>query len=713
MLYALVASLIAPSGITLSLPAASLKDALAEISKQTPAPIYVEGKLASEVVCLYLRDMPLKDLEKHIAKVSTGEWVERDGKKILTLPTWKDKQQAQDSFEERKQAIAQALAGRESPKELSRTELSRLVTQVEEATADMISSGNANYAEYEKARDRQYNLLLGAPTSRLLARMVQRFTATQLANLDPSVRICFSNTPNPVQRQFPFKTSDLLALFNREQSMLKQLLPAGQPMFSTQIEDRRRYTYAASPDCSELLMIVEPNRSSGLPTFKLYIGDSDLKVHSLVFTSLTRTNPKLTPETSLPEVEIPLTEQQQALCYALNFMRTPFLVDGIKNQPIRETIAPSLDWLSQPLKNEPLADLIGPTLISTATQAKKNLVALLPDSALSWTPRGDKVRSADLGVQIANRSGGYNSPTWDGLVENADKLITITPRMPWRWRDQRINRRALDRIFRTTFMQGTLSVLESALYINNCGTSTAFETGSYDVKASGFAEPMQGSFASSEKATWYHRDLLRLLGSMPEHVLRSFLNGGEATLSQLGKDKVERFLFGRDQIFNMFLDQTSHWWDRRFEDRRLSDEVWEKLPNGIPSSFKIVCQPSEETCIFIESGVTKGITINTPEEFGRDLDEMNLYYQEPTFKTGKAIKYNFQTVITPALTGRSELADVVLGKRTPSKRSPTFRTKCSGRSQPDCKRPGVGKPPTRNRPAASEFPRPRRETRKS
>jgi hypothetical protein len=182
VILGVIAFLAGSANVTLSLPAATLKDALAEVSKQLPAPIYVEGKLATEVLCLHVQDMPLAELETTLAKVSTGEWVVRDGKKILTLPPALDKRQYQHSFEERKQAIAQALAKLESPKEITRTELSRLVAQVDEATADMINSGEANYAQYEKARDRQYNLLKGSPAERMLARIVQRFTATQLTN---------------------------------------------------------------------------------------------------------------------------------------------------------------------------------------------------------------------------------------------------------------------------------------------------------------------------------------------------------------------------------------------------------------------------------------------------------------------------------------------------------------------------------------------------
>lgn len=663
MISCIFASLLGHAGITLSLPATSLKDALAEVSKQIPAPIYVEGKLADEMVCLHVQEMPIGELERALAKVSTGEWVERDGKKILTLSPARDKQQFRESFEERKQAIAEALAKRETPAEATRLSLSRLVAQVEEATTDMINSGPVNYTEFERARDRQFNLLKEAPADRLLSRIVKGFTADHLANLDESIRYCYSTSPNAVQRAFPFNMSGLLASFKREQTALKQLLPTGLT-YSNLIDDRRRYSYEASPDCSELVLIVEANRTTGLPTFKLWVGDSEMRIRALAFTSLTRTNPKPAEITSLPEAEIPLSDHQQSLAYALHFMRASFRIDGQTKESIQEKMAPSLKWLSLPTEHEPLADFVGPTLVSTAKQSGKNLVALVPDSALQWVPHGKAISSSELNSQIVRRAETGFAKPWDALIENTDRLITITPRMPWRWRDHRINRRALERLFTSTLRQGTVTVLESAIYVANCGTSQPYETWSHDRHASGFGERVQGSFSSNEVATWYCRDLLRLLGRLPEQQLRAFLNGGEVSMPQLGRQQVERALFGRDQIFDPFLDPSLHWRDRRFEDRKLTDEVWEKLPNGIPSTFRFTCQRLDETFLLVQSGPVESMTATTPEELGRDSIHMDDYYPDAKFQTGKATKYEFRYLINPTLGGKLELREIAPGKRT-------------------------------------------------
>ncbi|MBC8063560.1 MAG: hypothetical protein H7Y17_01920 [Chlorobia bacterium] len=656
--------LVGAPGVTLSIPAASLRDTFAEISKQLPSPIYVEGNLADEVICVHVKDMPAFKLQEALSKVSTGEWADRGGKRILTLPAWKENQQFKDVLEDRKLAIAEGKAKLGEPERTTRAQLSALIAQSESAVSDMRTAATSNWDEYEKARQRLFNLLNGAPASQLLARIIQRVNSDDLATLEPGIRTCYSTSPNRVQKAFPFKIAELLATFRKEQTFLKQQIR--QPTkFNPELADDWRYlVFEASPDCSELLLIVQNDRTTNLPTFLLHVADSEGIVHATTSQKLTRSNPKTTAEVSLPVVDIPFSDHQRRLGYALTSMLSPQRYDPKIQRPIREVIASSLSWLSQPEKNEPLVDLVGPSLISVAKQSGKDLVALLPDRALNWRPTDENVQSSELTTRIVGRNApnSFTKP-WDAVIENSTDLLTIRPRLPWEWRDERIDRRALGRLFRGTLSQGVLTALESAIYLGNSGSSTAYEFWSYDRNGAGFAEPMQGSYASRDLSVWYHRDTLKLLGSMPEHQLRSFLNGGEVGLPQLGRQNVERCLFGRDHIDNLFADKSVSWIDRKLEDRRLSDEVWEKLPNGVPGSFKLVCRRADEDFILVEEADVKLVTNYEPEEFGQLLANTDRGHPDLTLQLGKATSYEITFSIGPGLYGTSELGEVTPGSR--------------------------------------------------
>jgi len=658
-LFAVAAFALAPAKVTLLFKAGPVTKAVEEIAKLTEAPLFADGGLATDIVCLDVHDVALDDLKAKLAETIGAIWVDRDGKQVLYRPDWMDAQQRKEALAAKTERIRQQIALRPELPEYNVNTIKGMLAEVADASQDMGGGGTEFGPNHDKARQKQWASLTKTPAHRLLERIVKKMPPEQFAALRPDQRICYSNEPNGSERRLPFDIRPLLDQFRKEQLLFLQTATSQDTAPWSKQDDHRYLYYDASPDSRRVLLVVNMARRSENPFLELDILDGDGWKSGVAFLSLTPPPFASNGSAENTKEQIRFSDDAVQFQKLKEALMAPSKYDFYTKEPIQPRLDAWLDRLLDPVRFEPLGLSASEAILQYAAWKKMPLIALIPDRALQWPTGGPKTLPMTVFAEQVKTS-------WRAELKAEDGWVTCRPTLLSGGRDERINRAALKTFFRRVKNDDAMTVDGSAIYVVGSRSELVFE--SYDQGAPGLAEPYQGDFEPRQLSLWYYRAILRFLGRLSPAQRSSLLAGNALTVADLGssgRQIVEDVVFSDDLIDRIFSHKDWGSDDPKKERGHSKEQPWEMLPNGIPGTTRISCTRKRVPVFLTEWEDSHILTSFTAEEYGNTLAGGET---PGDALLGEGHEYVIHFDFAPGVSGETTIRELLPGRRLKVKR---------------------------------------------
>jgi hypothetical protein len=419
--------------VTIQLKAQSARTAVAELSKQTGVPLFVQPRLQPEVVTVDVKKMPLRALLDHLAYVLHAE-VENEGagfKIARSLILQKNLETAE--IESRTQAI-QAVLDRK------KKELDKYPTP--SSRADQMIAALARQIEEEKearAAGKTPRIIISdvwqfSPAGRLLQELIQMLGSKRLASVLPHRTQLCTNQPITGQVSLPGSLKDhILDYFDNEQRI-------GDYLAANQMSESAAMHYSYIFEAAKM--------PAGIGKIRLNIrrGGNVLAVGLMVFTKTG--DLRSWANDRLGDVEpSPRSSNRRAKTVAISELAAEYVgfVRNIRKgfepgiEPLPKAITPALrQAFARPEESDPLEYLAGEPIRALAADRKQDIIACISDAMASV----GEVCIDGAKVDI-NRFEELLGTIGDEEISDAKAVIRIRPRSPIEQEEARLSRAAL------------------------------------------------------------------------------------------------------------------------------------------------------------------------------------------------------------------------------------------------------------------------------
>jgi len=442
-------------------PARTIKQLLADLSRQTGVTLFAPSPIDAEIVLVSVQDMPLKTLMEHLATITDAEWFKQPNGSYHLVRTPKRAREC------REQDNAQILAGLQ--RALKRKELAPLLEPLTEAqvrqTCEQIKSLMQeieaqeihDYWDHPLFRSLEEQVAQLDTGQRLIIRLVRQLDLRRLLEIPVGERRVFSNVRGRYLVPLGFEVRSLLEQYHREARLVYQVWTHPIDGVDTQRVEQlnRRYWYIVRDDelrreppqspLTRLYLVVRRDWTDGF-AFNIALVSEDLKqgaeagYWSLWFREEepeakdggSGSKPSQSEASQKPVVRVEWSELSRQFIEAY--------------RTIERTAEPiAFPDVLDPAKVEPLSLVPADVLRAYARQKGKLVVALIPDSLAWWSTSAMR---------------GYNELQWyqrrlqrDHLQEQED-VILFKPRWCSYWWGQRTDRLALSRWLRQLHQRG-------------------------------------------------------------------------------------------------------------------------------------------------------------------------------------------------------------------------------------------------------------------
>jgi hypothetical protein len=652
-------ALLQTKSISVDIPALPVTKAIAEISRLCGDTFYASPELAVDIVCIRAKDVAVSDLREQIAKTIGAEWQQREGKLVLARSSGLERAQEAEELSAKAKEIAKLISAKSDLPKYTEADVIAMVSQA----GLLVEKLHLEYSDENstKAFRELMGLLDRGPTSRMLKTIIQSLDPMELARIGPSQQVIFSNKPTRMQK--PLKASvvaQVKANFAAEQTLLRRIIERGPAPVYEKSGDNRYFSWESEPTFSKILLRVQTAEGTDLPRFTLKLANEKGDVRSWSSLTLNRTLNR-SAKSRTWEGEFALSPEAVQWKQLFFVMVGVGEIDGDTKKPVQQVIEPWIDRHSNPDQFEPLSFAAGEAFVRFADSQHKNLVACIPDQALVWYEKTDKLSAQAFADHAVSK--------WSGVFEDDGSWLRFRPHYLSEGRRNRIDRGALKQFFRSAFLNGSIRIGDAAQYAYAVTSPLLFS--SWDQTAAGYTERLQGEYSTSEFAIWYHRGSLKLLGALSEEQRQTVLNGGSVPASQLSskaKEMLTKFTFGEHLtnrgLFGRLILHREY--DPQAVLGNIREEATEALPNGIPAGTEI--RGTAEKVPMILERVVADFTYSTtysPESFGdvlaRNESFDNSYKSELYLGSTKKVTLNVN--YGPGLETKDELPEVVRQRR--------------------------------------------------
>jgi hypothetical protein len=436
-------------------PAQSIKQLLADLSRQTGVRLFASRPLDAEIVLVSVDGVSLKRLMDSLATVVDAEWVEQPNGSYQLLRTPKI------ARERRAQDDAKILAGLkrylERPEARALTEpltepiVRERLQAIQSFAQESIAQAPAGSPERKQAIFRGHDLLRSIdPDERLMARLVQRLNLRRLLEIPVGERRVFSNVQGRYLLPFGFPVQPLLEQYQREAAMVYHLWT--HPTYGIDpvrmaswlpSNYHRRWKLPQTP-LTRLYLVVS-RVSPGKFLFQAVLADESLehvvKCDFAIYELLWDSPNEATPQASLPSpVRIEWSNLSRQFIDAYRA-----LMRGQEVNAFPEVLDPS--------KVEPLSTIPSDVLRTYARRKSKSIVALVPDKLAWWITRHALQEYSTLEQCLIEFQG-------DIEVEERAEVLLLKPRWSSYWWGQRLDRQAMDRWLQQVRQRGYLNLAD-------------------------------------------------------------------------------------------------------------------------------------------------------------------------------------------------------------------------------------------------------------
>lgn len=578
----------------------------AELTQKTGVPIRVDREVAGEVVAVHVRDVPLVDLLRRIAEVTSSELArDAQGNLVLRLNREDARRQEREALAKRAETVRAALQGWQTRLEAQSAAEAQGQTRAEQRR--VVAGGPTGGMFVNES----------SPIGRAIMRMAMLVRPEDLAAVGPGQRVVFSTNPTRMQTALGRRTDRILADLVREQQASYQAWQRNQatrprtPEQEQAIQIARQMGFQLEPHpmntpVAKALLVVSSGQivpmiggESLQVELRLYDANGAVMVNgqttlgaspleALTAQLMGQTTPPAgpaSPDAARPIALTPLANAARA------FAGTASAATAVR--PSDEL----LEALRRPDLVDPHSLVTSEATIALATSRGENLVANFPDTFVAVTPMsgirvavgGDGAPTVETGAASDLTLGG-----WDRTLSTSQELsiqreagwMVVKPSDPVEARERRVDRQALARLIRAVDANGAPALVDTAEYAaaNHPPTIGSVELPYISYWAPGLMTSVRGP------VNW---NLLRLYGHLSESQRRALLNGGRLSLAALtggARQVLEQMLFGTDARFEPLAGGRGGPGDlgtmiSRFmppQQRSLRDEPTELMPNGVP-----------------------------------------------------------------------------------------------------------------------------------
>lgn len=450
--------------ITFSTVAVPIGTALTELSKQAGIRLTASPQVASEIIVLSLKNVPLDDVKTQIAKACSAKWEMVQGGEMLIPDVVVRRQEDQKEKAEYTAQIQKALK--------------RMVEALNPPKKD--PKKKVDDEEMEMDMDMMFQPR-GA-SSKAITLLANGIGATNLASIDAKSRVVYSTNPTRMQRQLPGNYSHILGqLVTEHNAEVARSLKdqANNPREIDPMEKRMREMFGNLGDFepkpiegtpSKAILVCTRQRMFGGLSLNLLVfnekgavvirGTQMIRAGDSMFGGMDMEDfefgedglPKAKAQTKAEAGEKPITysDTTKELMELGNVMTM-----ASNTKPMSEELKMKL---LHPDQYDPLSFTHSEALLATATQRGKPLVAVLPDEMESFmgmfrATTGETTPSAYL-QSIATAAN----------VSADGPFILVRPLEPAKSRRERIDRAALGLFLRTVEAKGTVFLDDLATY---------------------------------------------------------------------------------------------------------------------------------------------------------------------------------------------------------------------------------------------------------
>ena len=423
-------------------PAQTVKQLLANLSRQTGVRLFAPSPLDAEIVLVSVDGMPLKTLMDALAAVMDAQWVEQPNGSyhLLRTPKLARERRAQDDAK----ILTELRRYLERPETRALTEpltepiVRERLQAIQSFAQESIAQAPAGSPEWKQAIFRGHDLLRSIdPDERLMARLVQRLNLRRLLEIPVGERRVFSNVQGRYLLPFGFPVQPLLEQYQREAATMYHLWthptygidPARMASWLPS-NYHRRWKLPQTP-LTRLYLVVSRVSPGGF-LFQAVLADESLehvvKCDFAIYELLWDSPNEATPQASLPSpVRIEWSNLSRQFIDAYRA-----LMRGQEVNAFPEVLDPS--------KVEPLSTIPSDVLRAYARQRGKSLVALVPDALAGWIER-----HAREGCETLQQYLTLFEFVEDYAVIEQEGVLLLKPRWSSYWWGQRLDRQAMSR----------------------------------------------------------------------------------------------------------------------------------------------------------------------------------------------------------------------------------------------------------------------------
>jgi hypothetical protein len=534
-------------------PARTVKQLLADLSRQTGITLFAPNPLDTEIVLVSVQDMPLKTLMEHLATVTDGEWVKQPNGSYHLIRSPKLARECRERDDAQLlQGLKRAVAKKEIERlaePLTEAQVRQICQQIKRQMQEIESQEISNLWEHPliaSLREQVRQLDVGR---RLIIRLVRRLDLRRLLAIPVGERRVFSNVRGRYLEPFGFEVGSLLAAYQREARWVYQVWTHPLDGFDEEWVKRfnERYGYVIEQDyqwrrepsqvpLTRLYLEVERIRPDSF-SFGVTLVSEDLKqgVEGGYWWIWLREE-ELESKDAEPGSAQPPSEASRQLAARVEWSELSRQFMEAYRAIRRATEPVAFPDVLDPAKVEPLSLVPSDVLRTYARQKGKSLIALVPDYLVWWLKGALKGHDA---LQMYEE----DIRRWHDMQEQGDVLL-LKPRWSSYWWGHRVDRLALSRWLRQLHQRG-YPKLEDSLAMFQMYEHAGFEDTMFYVYGQVLILP-DGDLNNNQ------RFLNRLSAKQLDH-LRA---GGQLTLRELSPVQREMLLhdvyFGSSTIEKVY-----------------------------------------------------------------------------------------------------------------------------------------------------------------
>jgi hypothetical protein len=470
--------------VTLSVPAAPLPQAVAELGKAAGTNLMTAPQLAREVVTLELKDAPLDEAMRKLAAAVSGRWVQESSGQRLVLDETAVRQRQQADAARRLAGFRKAMADLQATvKRQGEFDAKALVQNFQQ----QMQGGPGGQRDGRRGLE---TTLGGSPGGRAIAQLLPAIRAEDLAAIGPGGRVVWATNPTPMQKGLPLGALNVANQFVAEQRAFTDAIntamqaQGGQGGFGPGMFGGGQ---VGNGQPAKVYLVVQRFGDSDTLSMTFAAVSADGQTVGNGFMPISAEPEEQEPAAPAApgpeEKPIELSESAKQAVALINGAGAggggPMIFGGggrftmtlVEGGPANPPQPPTVtdDWrkrLLDPAGNEPLSLFLGEAVGKAGQGLGLNVVACLPDAALR--PAARNLSGQFKPTDLLNRLGG-----WETTYEKSDGWLLVKPSDPDVARADRIDRVGLGKLLKALVSKGTPRLDDIAAYAVTTPASAA------------------------------------------------------------------------------------------------------------------------------------------------------------------------------------------------------------------------------------------------